>query len=83
MAYNCGSHALSRRDFLKRTSSITLASSLAANSLGVMGLINASQALGSADDYKALVFVFLNGGNDSFNMIVPMGEGQLLSLIHI
>jgi uncharacterized protein (DUF1501 family) len=77
MAYNCGSHALSRRDFLKRTSSITLASSLAANSLGVMGLINASQALGSADDYKALVFVFLNGGNDSFNMIVPMGEGQL------
>jgi uncharacterized protein (DUF1501 family) len=33
--------------------------------------------LAESHDYRALVFVFLNGGNDSFNMIVPMGNGQL------
>jgi len=75
--YNCDEHTLSRRDFLRRTSSFAVASSLAANSLGLMGLLNTSEALASADDYKALVFVFLNGGNDSFNMVLPRGEGQL------
>ena len=79
MTPNCNSHTLSRRDFLKRTSSVAVASSLAANSLGVMGLLNASEALGNSNDYKALVFIFLNGGNDSFNMVVPMGAGPLRS----
>ncbi len=31
----------------------------------------------SSDDYKALVFVFLNGGNDSFNMLAPKSPGVL------
>ncbi|MCB1124392.1 MAG: DUF1501 domain-containing protein, partial [Verrucomicrobiae bacterium] len=31
----------------------------------------AAQELGSGDDYKALVCLFLAGGNDSFNMLVP------------
>ena len=61
MTRNCNSHTLSRRDFLKKASSVAVASSLAANSLGVMGLLNASEALGSSNDYKALVFIFLNG----------------------
>ena len=77
MIRNCDDHILSRRDFLRRTSSFAVASSLAANSLGLMGLLNTSQALASAYDYKALVFIFLNGGNDSFNMVVPRGVGQL------
>ena len=77
MIRNCDEHILSRRDFLRRTSSFAVASSLAANSLGLMGLLNTSQALASAYDYKALVFIFLNGGNDSFNMVVPRGAGLL------
>src|SRR5215207_4982609 len=28
-----------------------------------------------ASDYKALVCLFLNGGNDANNLIVPVGEG--------
>jgi uncharacterized protein (DUF1501 family) len=31
---------------------------------------------GVAGDYKALVCVFLFGGNDGNNMVVPLGEGQ-------
>ena len=77
MIRNCDDHILSRRAFLRKTSSFAVASSLAANSLGLMGLLNTSQALASAYDYKALVFIFLNGGNDSFNMVVPRGAGLL------
>ncbi|WP_346348082.1 DUF1501 domain-containing protein [Shewanella abyssi] len=33
------------------------------------GLINSSQQL---DDYKALVCIYLKGGNDSLNMLLPM-----------
>ena len=79
MIKNCNQLELSRRAFLKRTSSLALASSLASNSLGLTGLLGASQALAASNDYRALVFVFLNGGNDSFNMIVPMGDSQLRS----
>jgi uncharacterized protein (DUF1501 family) len=77
MIKNCNQLELSRRTFLKRTSSLALASSLASNSLGLTGVLGASRALAASNDYRALVFVFLNGGNDSFNMIVPMGDSQL------
>jgi uncharacterized protein (DUF1501 family) len=71
------SSVVSRRDFLKKSSSVALASALAKNSAGVISLLNASNALGDSEDYRALVFVFLNGGNDAFNMVVPLGGGQL------
>jgi uncharacterized protein (DUF1501 family) len=77
MIRHCGLHTFSRRDFLKRSSSIAAAATLSANSLGLAGLLRASDALASNEEYKALVFVFLNGGNDSFNMIVPTGSSQL------
>jgi uncharacterized protein (DUF1501 family) len=57
---------LNRRDFLKT-------SGAAAMFAATPGLAY-SQVVGSAgpfDDYRALVCVFLFGGNDSFNMLVP------------
>ena len=57
---------LNRRDFLKT-------SSAAAVFAATPGLAY-SQVIGGAgpfDDYRALVCVFLFGGNDSFNMLVP------------
>jgi uncharacterized protein (DUF1501 family) len=33
-------------------------------------------AQAGASDYKALVCVFLQGGNDGNNMVVPMGQGE-------
>ncbi len=65
----------SRRDFLGHLRRLTVGAA-AANSLGLAGLLSASNAVAS-DGYKALVFIFLNGGNDSFNMIAPKGAGDL------
>ena len=58
---------LNRREFLKRSSA---AAAVFAATPGV----TYAQVIGSGapfDDYRALVCVFLFGGNDSFNMLVP------------
>jgi uncharacterized protein (DUF1501 family) len=60
--------AFSRRDFLKRTC-CTAAAGFAAASFSRFGLVNALAQ--SQQDYKALVCIFLFGGNDGNNMVVP------------
>ena len=57
--------ALSRRAFLRRSSLLATATGL-----GGMGMLNALAQ--SAPDYKALVCIFLMGGNDGHNVIVPL-----------
>jgi uncharacterized protein (DUF1501 family) len=57
-----------RRDFLKKTC-CTAAAGFAAASFSRFGMVNALAQ--SASDYKALVCVFLFGGNDSNNMVIP------------
>lgn len=63
----------SRRTFLCRTGYMLGATALA-SSLDQLGLINAfaQQSVNVAADYKALVCVFLYGGNDGNNTIVPL-----------
>jgi uncharacterized protein (DUF1501 family) len=68
--------AFSRRDFLKR-SCCTAAAGFAAASFNRFGLVNALAQ--SAQDYKALVCVFLFGGNDSNNMVVPLSSSGYAS----
>jgi uncharacterized protein (DUF1501 family) len=68
--------AFSRRDFLKRTC-CTAAAGFAAASFNRFGMVNALAQ--SAQDYKALVCIFLFGGNDSNNMIVPMSAAGYTS----
>lgn len=68
--------AFSRRDFLKRTC-CTAAAGFAAASFNRFGLVNAMAQ--SAQDYKALVCIFLFGGNDSNNMVVPMSSAGYAS----
>ena len=58
----------SRRNFLK-TTCCTAAAGVAAASFGRLGLVNAMAQTGT--DYKALVCVFLFGGNDANNTLVP------------
>ncbi|MBL4631260.1 MAG: DUF1501 domain-containing protein, partial [Paraglaciecola sp.] len=65
-----------RRTFLQRSLS-SVAGFTAASSVGMnFGLVNGALANNSAkfDDYKALVCVFLYGGNDSLNMLVPTDD---------
>lgn len=70
--------AFSRRDFLKRTC-CTAAAGFAAASFDRFGLVSALAQ--SAQDYKALVCIFLFGGNDSNNMIVPMSSAAYASYL--
>jgi len=59
----------SRRHFLNRCGSLALGSSSALATLTGLQLAHAQTQTNS--DYKALVCVFLFGGNDAFNMVVP------------
>jgi uncharacterized protein (DUF1501 family) len=60
------SHPISRRTFLRNTGVLATATGL-----GRLGSINAF-AQTAPSDYKALVCVFLLGGNDGHNMLVPL-----------
>ena len=56
---------ISRRKFLKKSSQYSLATAVAANSVGMLGLLNASDVIADPNDpndYKALVFIMLEGG---------------------
>jgi len=64
---------LSRRGFI-RTACCTAAAGVAASSFGRLGLVNAFAQ--SSPDYKALVCIFLFGGNDANNLIVPLGNSD-------
>lgn len=60
----------SRRDFL-RNSACLLGSAALMSSVEQFGLINAL-AQPAVTDYKALVCVFMNGGNDGNNTLIPL-----------
>ena len=69
----------SRRDFLRRTACSSLACAGSGALFGQLSMMNS--LLGSTltcpsyppvSDYKALVCLFLVGGNDSFNLLIPM-----------
>lgn len=61
--------AHTRRDFL-RTAACALGGAALASTVESFGLMDAYAQGGS--DYRALVCVFLNGGNDGNNMVVPL-----------
>jgi uncharacterized protein (DUF1501 family) len=64
--------ATTRRDFL-RTSACALGGMAMASSLDSFGIVHALTPQ-AATDYKALVCVFMNGGNDGNNMFVSLDQ---------
>jgi uncharacterized protein (DUF1501 family) len=64
---------ISRRGFL-RTTCCTAAAGVAAASFSRLGLVSALAQ--STPDYKALVCIFLFGGNDANNLIVPLSSSD-------
>jgi len=62
-----------RRKFIRQTLSAALGGASACSALGNLQLLQAATRASaySFSDYKALVCVFLYGGNDSFNTVVP------------
>src|SRR5215831_13879558 len=59
---------LSRRDFLRRSGCGALSVAAMASGVDRLGMM---QALAQGSGYKALVCIFLAGGNDGNNMVVP------------
>lgn len=64
--------ATTRRDFL-RSSACALGGVALASSIDTFGIVHALTPQ-AASDYKALVCVFLNGGNDGNNMLVSLDQ---------
>src|SRR4026208_2264609 len=64
--------ATTRRDFL-RTSACALGGRTRPSSIDAFGIVHALTPQ-AATDYKALVCVFLNGGNDGNNMFVSLDQ---------
>jgi uncharacterized protein (DUF1501 family) len=60
---------LSRRDFLKRSGCGALSVAALASGVDRLGLV---RAFAQGSGYKALVCIFLGGGNDGNNMVVPV-----------
>jgi uncharacterized protein (DUF1501 family) len=66
---------INRREFLKKTATAAAVSAAFAHYPGMAY----SQGIGTSapfDDYRALVCVFLFGGNDSYNMVVPRSNAE-------
>ena len=60
--------ALTRREFLCRSFGAFGAAALAFERFGLL------QAFAQSTDYKALVCIFLFGGNDSGNVVIPYDD---------
>ena len=76
MAADPPSHLRTRRDFLRTAGCAALGTFGMQAMLRDLRLVSSAMAHGesSLTDYKALVCIFLNGGNDSNNLIVPTGS---------
>ena len=64
----------SRRDFFRHAACAAVGTLSMATILRDLRFINTAAAQGSLTDYKALLCVFLSGGNDCNNTVVPLGS---------
>jgi uncharacterized protein (DUF1501 family) len=62
-----------RRDFMLQTGCAAAGITSAVNTLAQLQLTGAAAAQSAGEDYKAIVCLFLNGGNDANNLLVPAG----------
>jgi uncharacterized protein (DUF1501 family) len=71
-------HTLNRRNFLRQALGSSMGAASMASIGGSLGIVNSALAQSSDrfDDYRALVCVFLFGGNDSLNMLVPTENAE-------
>jgi len=65
-----------RRKFIKKTLTAALGGASVYSALGNIQLLQAASTQYAFADYKALVCVFLYGGNDGFNSVVPYTQAN-------
>jgi uncharacterized protein (DUF1501 family) len=69
---------ISRRDFIRRAACAAVGTVAMTSAIRDLRLMNAAVAQSNIgpDDYKALVCIFLQGGNDSNNLILPTIQSE-------
>jgi uncharacterized protein (DUF1501 family) len=67
---------LNRRDFIRRSACAAVGTVAMSAAIRDLRFMNAAVAQTNIADYKALVCIFLQGGNDSNNMIIPTIQSQ-------
>ncbi len=67
---------ISRRSFLRRGACASLGLSGLASQLFTSRMVSAALADSEFDDYKAMVCIFLFGGNDNGNTLIPFDGGD-------
>src|ERR1051325_2522864 len=65
------SSSLSRREFLRQAACAAVGTAAMTSAIRDLRFMNAAVAQSNINDYKALVCIFLGGGNDSNNLIIP------------
>src|SRR3954471_19470613 len=65
------SSSLSRREFLRQAACAAVGTAAMTTAIRDLRFMNAAVAQSNISDYKALVCIFLSGGNDSNNLIIP------------
>ena len=63
--------ALSRRDFIRQAACAAVGTAAMTAAIRDLRFMNAAIAQSNINDYKALVCIFLGGGNDSNNLVIP------------
>src|SRR5271167_2981011 len=67
---------ITRRDFLRRAACAAVGTAAMTAAIRDLRFMNAAVAQSNITDYKALVCIFLQGGNDSNNLIIPTLASQ-------
>ena len=67
---------LSRREFIRRAACAAVGTAAMTSAIRDLRFMNAAVAQSNITDYKALVCIFLQGGNDSNNLIIPTSAAQ-------
>ena len=67
--------AMSRRKFIRQAACASLSTAAMSNCIRDLFLINSAMGADTTG-YKALVCIFLSGGNDSNNLIIPTIPGE-------
>lgn len=69
---------ISRRQFIGQANCAAVGTASLLSSLLSLRLTAGAASASNFTDYKALVCLFLNGGNDSFNMLVPRQQSAYI-----
>jgi len=67
---------ISRRQFIRRAACAGVGTLAMTSAISQLRWMNAAVAQSSISDYKALVCIFLQGGNDSNNLVIPTIQSQ-------